>query len=226
VFLLEGLGLTSLGFQVCVDLGFIRVVVGERGVNLCQRQVAKLPHDLFWNQTHVVPLGDPANRHARASYAWAPTANVRASRDQATDFGHGCHRFRVYRLVVLAWALRTLGDSNSELSLTASGGSALRWWPRSGGMPKHLAGRLRCPRFSSQISATTIADFQGTSRCSRTRIEAPILAAQGGCTNTVGFSVPLPGQEQQASKSAQIPRIHKTIRDSSILYTRYGMLRP
>jgi hypothetical protein len=37
------------------------MVVGESRMNLRQQQVAKLPHDFFRNQAHVVPLSDPAN---------------------------------------------------------------------------------------------------------------------------------------------------------------------
>ena len=57
----EGLCLPRLGFEVCVDLRLVGVVVGESRMNLRQRQVAKLPHDFFWNQARVVPLSDPAN---------------------------------------------------------------------------------------------------------------------------------------------------------------------
>lgn len=57
----EGLCLLRLGFKVCVDLRLVRVVAGKSRMNLRQRQVAKFPRDLFWNQAHVVPLSDPAN---------------------------------------------------------------------------------------------------------------------------------------------------------------------
>ena len=53
----EGLCLPRLGFQVGVDLGLAGVVVGESRMDLCQRQVAKLPRDFFRNQALVVPLG-------------------------------------------------------------------------------------------------------------------------------------------------------------------------
>jgi len=93
VLLFEGLGLLRLGFQVCVDLRLVGMVVGEGSMNLCQRQVAKLPHDLLRNQSHVVPLGDSANGDARSGNARPPAANVRAPRDQATYLG--CHAFQV-----------------------------------------------------------------------------------------------------------------------------------
>lgn len=93
--LFEGLGLLRLGFQVRVDFRLVGMVVSEGRMNLRQRQVAELPHDLLRNQTHVVPLGDSANGDARPGNARPPAANVRASRDQATYLGHGCHAFQV-----------------------------------------------------------------------------------------------------------------------------------
>ena len=57
----EGLCLPRLRFQVCVDLRLVGVVAGKSRMNPRQRQVATLPHDFFWNQTHVVPLSDPAH---------------------------------------------------------------------------------------------------------------------------------------------------------------------
>ena len=59
--LFEGLCLSRLGFEVCVDLCLFGVVVSKSCMNLRQRQVAKFPRDFFWNQAHVVPLSDPAN---------------------------------------------------------------------------------------------------------------------------------------------------------------------
>ena len=59
--LFEGLCLPRLGFQVSVDPRLVGVVAGKGRMNLRQRQMAKLPHDLFRNQAHVVPLSDPAN---------------------------------------------------------------------------------------------------------------------------------------------------------------------
>lgn len=57
----EVLCLLRLGVQVRVDLHQVGVVAGKGSMNLSQRQAAKLPHDFFWNQAHVVPLSDPAN---------------------------------------------------------------------------------------------------------------------------------------------------------------------
>src|SRR5271157_1265942 len=87
--LFEGLGLARLGVQVGVDFRLVGVVVSESSVDLRQRQVAKLPHDLLWNQTHVVPLGDSANGDTRSGNTRPPAANVRASRDQASYLDHG-----------------------------------------------------------------------------------------------------------------------------------------
>lgn len=92
--LFEGLSLLRLGFHVRVDLRLVGMVVSEGRMNLRQRQVAKLPRDLLRNQTHVVPLSDPANGDTRPGNARPPAANVRASRDQATYLGHGCHDFK------------------------------------------------------------------------------------------------------------------------------------
>ena len=58
---LESLCFPRLEFQVCVNLPLVGVVVGQSRMDLRQRQVAKLPHDFFRNQAHVVPLSDPAN---------------------------------------------------------------------------------------------------------------------------------------------------------------------
>jgi len=61
VLLFEGLCLPRLGFQVCVDLRLVGVVVSKGRMNLRQRKVAKLTQDLFWNQARVVPLSDATN---------------------------------------------------------------------------------------------------------------------------------------------------------------------
>ena len=57
----EGHCLPRFGFQVCINLRLVGMVVGKSRMNLCQRQVTKLPHYLLRNQAHVVPLSDPAN---------------------------------------------------------------------------------------------------------------------------------------------------------------------
>jgi hypothetical protein len=57
------------------------VVVGKGGMNLRQRQVTKLPRDLLRNQTHVVPLSDPANGDTRPGNTRPTAANLGTSRD-------------------------------------------------------------------------------------------------------------------------------------------------
>ncbi len=84
----EGLGFYRLGFQVRVDLRLVSVVISESRMNLRQRQVAKVPHDLLRNQTHVVPLSNSADGDAGSGNAWAPAANIGTSRDQAAYLGH------------------------------------------------------------------------------------------------------------------------------------------
>jgi len=74
--------------------GLAKLPEGKGRMNLRQRQVPKFPRDFFRNQTHVVPLSDSANRDTRPGNARPPTANVRASRDQTTYLGHGCHDFK------------------------------------------------------------------------------------------------------------------------------------
>jgi hypothetical protein len=71
------------------------VVVRERRVNLRQRQVAELPHDLLGNETHIVPLCDPANGDACSSNAWSASSNVRVARNQAANLGYDRHRPQV-----------------------------------------------------------------------------------------------------------------------------------
>ena len=58
----ESIRLLFLGFQIGVDLRLVGVIAGKGRVNLCQREVAELPYDLFRNRAHVVPLSYPANR--------------------------------------------------------------------------------------------------------------------------------------------------------------------
>ena len=63
---------------------------------LRQRQVtSERLHDFFWNQAHVVPLSDPANRYTRSGNAWPAAANLGASGDQAAYVGDTCHRLQV-----------------------------------------------------------------------------------------------------------------------------------
>ena len=95
----EGLSLLRLGVQVRVAFRLVGMVVSEGRVNLRQRQAAKLPRDFLRNQTHVVPLSDPPNGDTRPGNARPPAANVRASRDQATDLGHGSHDFQYTALM-------------------------------------------------------------------------------------------------------------------------------
>src|ERR1700691_2509546 len=94
----KGLGFPRLGFQVGVNFHLVGVVVGE-GMNLSHRQVTELPRDLLWNQTHVVPLRDPADRDSGAGDAGPSAADVGTLRDQAADFGDGCHRFNYNALI-------------------------------------------------------------------------------------------------------------------------------
>ena len=61
VSLLEDFRLMCLSIQIRVNLRLVGVVIGKGGVNLHQRQMSELPHDLFGNQAHVVPLSDSAN---------------------------------------------------------------------------------------------------------------------------------------------------------------------
>jgi hypothetical protein len=98
VFLFECLCLSRLCFQVRIDFRLIGVVIGKGRMNLRQRQMAELPDDFFWNQTHVVPLSDPANGDSSPGNARPPAANVGTPRDQASYLGHSCHRLQVYRL--------------------------------------------------------------------------------------------------------------------------------
>ena len=101
----QNLGLAVLGCQVCVDFLLVGEVAGKSRMNLRQRQVtSERLHDLFRNLTHVVPLSDPANGDTRPGNARPPAANVRASRDQATYLGDGCHAFQH----------NTLGDSQER----------------------------------------------------------------------------------------------------------------
>jgi len=77
----ESIRLLFLGFQIGVDLRLVGVIVGKGRVNLCQREVAELPYDLFRNRAHVVPLSYPANGDPGAGNARPPASNVRVSRD-------------------------------------------------------------------------------------------------------------------------------------------------
>ncbi len=74
--LLESRCLEHFRGEVRINLRLIRVVVGEGRVNLRQRQMAKLPQDLLWNQAHVVPLRYAANRDTRAGDAWPSAPDV------------------------------------------------------------------------------------------------------------------------------------------------------
>ncbi len=90
----EGLYLPHLGFQVRVNFPLVGMVVGESRMNLRQQQVAKLPHDFFRNQPHVVPLSDPSNRNTRPCDARPAAANLGTSSDQAACLGNGRHRLQ------------------------------------------------------------------------------------------------------------------------------------
>ena len=81
-------------------------------MNLSQRQVTELPRDLLWNETHVVPLRDAADRDSCAGDAGPSAADVGTLRDQAADFGDGCHRFK-YSAHYLPdkWLLKEVGKS-------------------------------------------------------------------------------------------------------------------
>jgi len=59
--LFKGRCLARFGFEVCVDLCLVGVVVGKGRMNLRQREVSEFPGNLLRNQTHVVPLSDAAN---------------------------------------------------------------------------------------------------------------------------------------------------------------------
>jgi len=82
VLLFEFFCLACLGFQIRVDLRLVGVVVGKGGMNLRQRQVTKLPHNLFRYQVHVVPLSDPANGDTCPGDARPPATNVGAPGDR------------------------------------------------------------------------------------------------------------------------------------------------
>jgi len=87
VLLFEGPRRAGVGFQVGVYVSLVGVIVGERGVNLCQAQVAKLACNLFRNQLRVVSLGDPSDGYTGPRNTGAPAANAGLSRDQAADLG-------------------------------------------------------------------------------------------------------------------------------------------
>ena len=92
----QNLGLAVLGCQVCVDFPLVGIVIGKSRMNLRQRQViSERLYDLFRNLTHVVPLGDPANRDTRPGNARPAAANVGTSGDQAAYLGDSCHRLQV-----------------------------------------------------------------------------------------------------------------------------------
>ena len=91
----QNLDLAVLGRQVGVDFLLVGVIVGKSRVNLRQRQMtSERLYDLFWNLTHVVPLSDPANGDTRPGNTGPASANLGASRDQATYLRHGCHDFQ------------------------------------------------------------------------------------------------------------------------------------
>ena len=91
----EDFCLARLSFQVCVDFRLIGMVVSESSMNLSKGQVTQLPHDLLWNEAHVVPLSDPANGNTRPGNARPSAANLGTSRNQAAYLGDSCHQFRV-----------------------------------------------------------------------------------------------------------------------------------
>lgn len=82
-------------FEVGLDLRPVGVVVSKSGMNLRQRKLPELPHDLLRNQAHVVPLSDAAYGDAGTGDTGPPPTNVGAPRDQAADFGDRSHRLQV-----------------------------------------------------------------------------------------------------------------------------------
>ena len=91
---LKGLSLPSLSFDVRVDLRHIGMIIRQCGMDLRQRQVAKFACDFFRNQSHGVPLSNPANGNSGPGNARSTAADFGTTRDQAANFSNRCHRLK------------------------------------------------------------------------------------------------------------------------------------
>jgi len=106
VLLFERFCLPRFGFEVGVDLCPVSVVIGEGRVNLRSREVSEFSRNLFWNQTHAVPLGDSANGDACSGNTRPTGANIWTSRDETAYLGDGFHRFKC---IAGSWVLPEIG---------------------------------------------------------------------------------------------------------------------
>ncbi len=79
--------------QVPFDLVTISVVIGQRGVDLGQRErgMAHLIADLLGHGAKFVPGNDAPNRHASARHMGAPAVQAGRPRDQRAYVGLGRH---------------------------------------------------------------------------------------------------------------------------------------
>jgi hypothetical protein len=81
----------GFGFQICVNLFAIRMIVCQGGVDLCQRKMAEFLNNFLRNESGVVPRGDSTDRDAGARNAWTPTVDTSAAFNQAADLSDGGH---------------------------------------------------------------------------------------------------------------------------------------
>jgi hypothetical protein len=83
----KGFGRARFGFQICVKLFSIRVIVCQSGVDLCKRKMAELFDDFLWNESRVIQLSDSTDGDASARNIGTPTMDPGATLDQAADLG-------------------------------------------------------------------------------------------------------------------------------------------
>jgi hypothetical protein len=87
----KSFGRTGFGFQICVKLFSIRMIVCQSGMDLRQRKVAELFDDLLWNESRVVQLRDSTHGDASARNTGTAGMDADASFDQAADLSDCGH---------------------------------------------------------------------------------------------------------------------------------------
>src|SRR5260370_37569270 len=72
----ERIGLRLFGRDVGVDLRAVGMIVGERGMDLGEREVTDMVRNLLGSQTKPVPADDPAHGHPGSGQARPASADL------------------------------------------------------------------------------------------------------------------------------------------------------
>src|SRR3990172_3379676 len=79
--------------HILLDFISVGVVISQRRIHLCQREMSDFLGDLFRAEAHLVPADDAPDRHPCSGNARTPTPDIWTAGDQCSDVwkGRGGH---------------------------------------------------------------------------------------------------------------------------------------